>query len=76
MGGKWPLTVSDGVLACDGADGVGEVTLKAPDGTVYAVNGSAGSAGAKDIGPIWASAGAGLKKDISPLIQLGLALCD
>lgn len=79
MGKKWPLKADTGELACDGSNGIGDVTFTAPDGTVYAVNGSAKSAGFDDIRPIWANdpkLGMGLKKDIGPLIQRGLALCD
>jgi len=79
MGDDWPLTVDKGTLACNGSGGVGEVVFTAPDGTEYAVNGTAKSGGYKDIRPIWAddeSLGHGLKKDISPLIDKGLSLCE
>jgi Protein of unknown function (DUF2511) len=71
--GDWPLTVESGVLACESA---GAVTFTA-NGTTYAVNGIAESqdAGA-DIDPIWTDTGAGLKKNIGPLIDRGLELCD
>jgi hypothetical protein len=73
MGKKWPLKVDSGELACDGSNGFGAVTFTAPDGTVYAVN---GSASARDIGPIWANHPSIGKKNIGPLIERGLALCD
>ena len=76
MGTQWPLTVEEGTLACDGKNGIGAVTFKAPDGKVYAVNGSAKTQGSADIEPIWATGeGAIPKQDISPLIEKGLALC-
>jgi hypothetical protein len=37
----WPFTISRGTLICDGSGGMGAVVLKAPDGTLYAVNGIA-----------------------------------
>lgn len=77
MGEAWPLTVEDGVLAYDGSPGIGAVTLTT-GGTTYAVNGIASQRGAyADIKSIWADDpnAAGLKKDIGPLIERGLALC-
>lgn len=73
----WPLTVDSGLLRCDGANGVGAVTIEV-DGTVYALNGVAKGRGKySDIAPIWADnpAAAGLKKDIGVLIDEGLKLC-
>jgi len=75
LGRKWPLTVDDGTLSCD-ADAV---VFTAPDGDEYGVNGTALTAGYDRIDPIWApdkALGMGLKKDIGPLIDRGLALCD
>src|SRR4051794_34994837 len=78
MGKKWPLKVNNGTLHCDGSGGVGDVTITV-GGTTYALNGAAKShTNAKDIRPIWANdahLGFGLKKDIGPLIQRGLRLC-
>jgi hypothetical protein len=57
------------------------VVFKAPDGTDYAVNGSAGDAGYPDIRPIWAANPDPLTSDyipkiaITPLIDAGLRLC-
>ncbi|GAB3783882.1 hypothetical protein GCM10027601_17000 [Nocardioides ungokensis] len=80
MGKKWPLTVDSGTLSCDGSNGVGAVVFTASDGTKYALNGTAKSSGNyADIRPIWAddkALGYGLKKDISPLIDKGLTLCE
>lgn len=76
MGDDWPLSVDEGTLRCEGSGGVGSVTIEV-DGTTYAVNGTAKGGGEnKDIESIWAAAEtAGLKKDISPLIDKGLDLC-
>lgn len=73
----WPLTVDSGLLRCDGANGVGAVTIEV-DGTVYALNGVAKGRGTySDIAPIWADnpAAAGLKKNIGVMIDEGLKLC-
>ena len=79
MGDDWPLTVDEGTLRCEGSGGVGSVTIDV-DGTTYAVNGIAkggdGVAKNKDIELVWAAGDtAGLKKDIGPFIERGLALC-
>jgi hypothetical protein len=78
----WPLTVREGVLRCEGA---GAVTFTSA-GTTYAVNGLASGLGQyPDIDPIWAddpSAGTLIgyevapKKNIGPLIDRGLELCE
>ena len=74
MGADWPLTVEAGTLDCIGA---GAVTFTSEDGTTYAVNGLAlSSTSYPDIDAIWADASGGLKKNIGPLIDRGLALCD
>ncbi len=75
FGDNWPLTVDSGELACEG----NAVTFKAPDGTRYAVNGTAqGSTGLPEIDPIWADNPdtTGLKINIGPLIDAGLEVCD
>lgn len=77
LGDDWPLMVDEGVLACAGSGGVGAVTFSS-GGTVYAVNGFAKQRNAgTDIAPIWADdpAIAGIKKNLSPLLERGLALC-
>lgn len=73
LGRDWPLTVASGQLVCLG----GAAVFVAPDGTNYALNGTAQAQldHAADIDAIWASAGGGLKKDISPLIDRALRLC-
>jgi hypothetical protein len=70
------LTVETGVLHCAGSGGKGKVTIVV-DGKTYGVNGSARRDKRNlDVGLIWAdSETAGLKKDISPLIDEGLRLC-
>lgn len=80
MGNDWPLTVDEGRLVCIGSDGAGAVIFVGPDGMNYAVNGIAKEQmdAAPDIDRIWANdrkSGAGLKKDLDPLIQRGLDLC-
>jgi hypothetical protein len=77
LGQTWPLTVNMGRLDCIGENGVGAVIFYGPDGTEYALNGTAKSQlpHVQGIDPIWADAGGGLKKDIGPLIERGLALC-
>jgi hypothetical protein len=73
FGKDWPLTVESGTLNCEGA---GAVTFTA-DGTTYAVNGLAsGMDEWPEIDSIWADAPGGLKKDIGPLIDRGLEICD
>src|SRR4051812_25008227 len=75
FGVSWPLTVDSGELACEGL----AVTFKAPDGTKYAVNGTARSrTSLPKIDRIWADApdNTGAKINIGPLIDAGLELCD
>ena len=77
FGAKWPLTVDEGILACKGRGGVGEVIFMA-NGKTYAVNGTAKSAKKYiPIDEIWADnpSVSGLKKDIGPIIERGLKLC-
>ena len=76
FGEEWPLTVDSGVLSCEGA---GSVYFTADDGRRYAVNGTAMTAGdAQRINAIWADNPTGLspKKNIGPLIDGGLKLCE
>ncbi|HEX2161771.1 MAG TPA: DUF2511 domain-containing protein [Thermoleophilaceae bacterium] len=80
LGADWPLTVDRGVLSCDGPG----VVFTTPDGSEYAVNGTAKGAGYADIEPIWREDpaydlpddGPPLRVDISPLIERGLELCE
>jgi hypothetical protein len=76
FGEEWPLTVDSGVLSCEGA---GSVYFTSRDGKRYAVNGTAMTAGdAEQIDPIWEEDPRGLspKKNIGPLIDEGLKLCE
>lgn len=76
LGAKWPLTVDEGYLWCRGG---GEVYFTTTDGTNYAVNGLARTFSQyPQINPIWAEDPAvhGFKKDIGPLIDRGLQLCN
>lgn len=82
MGDEWPLTVDYGVVACESKTAGGMnlqiATLTAPDGTVYALNGTAKShSDAADIEPIWADDPEvdGLKISIGPLIDHALTFC-
>lgn len=82
LGDDWPLTVDFGVASCD-AFTAGGMDLKsaiftAPDGTEYALNGTAKDhTDAADIDPIWKDDPDmdGLKINIGPLIDFGLSLC-
>ncbi|MFJ6293209.1 DUF2511 domain-containing protein [Streptomyces griseoviridis] len=71
---EWPFTVERGVLRC--REG-GEVTFTPEGGREYAVNGTAKGAGYPAMTPVWADEPkvAGLKVDISDVLELGLALC-
>ncbi|WP_263091754.1 YebY family protein [Curtobacterium sp. RIT-PI-V] len=82
FGDEWPLTVPYVVVRCKnitvGGMDLNVVTLKAPDGTRYAVNGTAQAHTAyPEIDPIWAPNPDvdGLKIDIAPVIDAGLKLC-
>jgi len=79
---EWPLTVPYAVVHCKditaGGMRLNVVTLTAPDGTRYAVNGTAQDhTSYPEIDPIWAPDPDvdGLKIDISPVIDAGLMLC-
>jgi hypothetical protein len=77
FGDSWPLTVSEGRLACERGMAV---VFTDPSGNRYAVNGMAMTwdLGA-DIDPIWRDNPnpdlGGLKVNIGPLIDRGLDLC-
>lgn len=82
LGDEWPLTVARGTLRCTGSARLGAVTFEAPNGRVYAVNGTARSRpGTREIDPIWAPSRDPILRDmggrvsIGTLIALGLALC-
>jgi hypothetical protein len=76
--GEWPLTVNDGVVRCEGSDGIGSVIFTAPNGTEYAVNGTAKGAHRelREIDAIWKKPDRyGLRISMGPIIDKGLALC-
>lgn len=80
MGVQWPLTVNEGRLTCIGSGHAGAVVFVAPDGTNYALNGTASSqlAHVTNIQKITADdprLGPDVKKDVGPLIHRGLRLC-
>lgn len=82
FGDEWPLTVPYAVVRCKnitaGGMDLNVVTLKAPDGTRYAVNGTAQDhTSYPEINPIWAPNPDvdGLRIDISPVLDAGLKLC-
>ncbi|MGN8050086.1 DUF2511 domain-containing protein [Curtobacterium sp. 22159] len=82
FGDDWPLTVPYAVVRCknitSGGMHLNVVTLDAPDGTRYAVNGTAQDhTSYPKIDPIWAPNPnvEGLKVDISPVVDAGLKLC-
>ncbi len=76
LGDKWPLTVPRGFLRCEHPNAV---SFELMDGTVYRVNGAA--AQYPKITPIWAKDpdadpdGPDVRKNIGPLIDMGLELC-
>lgn len=82
LGDKWPLTVEYGFLSCTNKEAGGMAlelaVFTAPDGTEYALNGSAKAhTDAQDIEPIWANSpnSPGTRVDIGPLLQRTRALC-
>ena len=82
LGKEWPLTVDYGVVACQRKTAGGLplkiATFTGPDGTVYALNGTAKDhTDAAAIDPIWTPDpdGVGLKIGIGPLIDRALTLC-
>lgn len=82
FGAEWPLTVPYVIVNCEEKSAGGRVlqlvTLEAPDGREYAVNGTAREhTELADVRSIWVDASntPGLKVDISPVIEAGLLLC-
>jgi hypothetical protein len=77
LGNDWAFTVDEGVLGCDGKNGVGAVTFTS-GGKTYALNGVAKQTNKYEpIDSIWAEDPSikGAKKDIGSTIQRGLKLC-
>lgn len=82
FGDKWPLTLPYAIVACQNLTAGGQqlhaVTVTAPDRTTYAANGTARShTNYPDLTSIWATDPNvdGLRIDISPIINAGLARC-
>jgi len=83
--GEWPLTVEEDTLFCEPLDRsnpaqrqrVDRVAFRTPDGTTYAVNGTAQPKYPR-IDPIWRADPEipGTKINIGGLIEAGRALCD
>ena len=65
-------------MACFGSGGSGAVVFTAPSGEEYAVNDVATSRGFKAIDPIRADDAEieGAKRDLGPLVEAGLELCE
>jgi len=76
--GRWPFTVDSATLLCTKGAGGYERVVVVANGEMYALNGTA-----KDVGlwppfePIWRDdpKAPGLKVNIGPVIDRGLALC-
>jgi hypothetical protein len=79
LGGQWPFSVASGVVDCKPQGPAGIATFK-PDGSdiVYALNGTAKSAGYPDPDPIWLDdpSTPGAKIDIGWLADYALAICE
>jgi hypothetical protein len=79
FGKAWPLTVKSGTLLCEtlgpGAYAVSFVDNKF---NFYAINGTARAHGTDDypIERIWKKAKNGVRVNMTPLLQTGLALCE
>ncbi|WP_308495316.1 DUF2511 domain-containing protein [Microbacterium jiangjiandongii] len=80
FGADWPLTVPDGIVYCEVGFGPPyPITFEAPDGTTYAVNGTAMDVtDLPKIDQIWADNPgiSGSKINIEPIISAGLGLCE
>lgn len=78
--GRWPFSVNEIEVYCDGYK---EIYMKASNGTIYALNGSAKSVSQnnskiKDVGDVWLDNPdlPGTKIPYSDFIQKGLELCE
>jgi hypothetical protein len=76
MGERWPLTVAEGkIYKAEASNERSNVIFVAPDGTEYALNGTALSAGYRDIHGITKYRlvfGDPIYEDVSELIRIGL----
>lgn len=79
LGSEWPLAVDYGIVTCKDETGNAKSAIfTAPNGTKYALNGTAKSfTDGADINPIWADDPdvEGLKIPIGALIKHALTLC-
>jgi len=78
LGGQWPFSVPSGTVDCQAQGSASVVTFKPTGaGIVYALNGTAKSAGYADPDAIWLDDPAvpGAKINISWLTDYGLAIC-
>lgn len=75
---EWGLTVNSGKLTCLAPQT--HITLSVPKKGTYAINGSARGAKDKfdwkDLPEIWKLNPNGARKDVSPIIDRGLQLCE
>lgn len=79
-GDAWPFTVDSGELRCEGALGTRTAVFVA-DGRTYALTARTQAQRlGEDIAPIWAElefdAAPEARKDLQPIIDRALALCD
>lgn len=78
MGATWPLSIDEGTIVCDRT----AILLRAPDGHLYAVNGTARSQVPKfgwiDVRAITLPDPniTGLFMNVQPIIDQGLSLCN
>lgn len=78
MGDAWPLSIDEGTIVCDRT----AILLRAPDGRLYAVNGTARGQVPKlgwiDVREITLPDPniAGLIMNVQPIIDQGLSLCN
>ncbi|GAA2978647.1 DUF2511 domain-containing protein [Actinokineospora diospyrosa] len=72
FGYLWPLTVNEGTVECRNET---EVVFITPDGTTYALNEKAESAGAQKIDPLRAEGSQGQEISLGALLSTGIKLC-
>jgi hypothetical protein len=72
MGERWPFKVSSGLLRCERGS---EVTFQA-DGTSYTLTRGVVNGAHADVGSLLLDASGGAEKDLGPLVERGLRLCD
>lgn len=72
LGYTWPLTVERATAECREGD---QAVVTVPDGTTYALNDRAESAGYPDLSPVRMSGDGGDPVSIGPLLSRTLKLC-